>query len=188
MDNLAGAGGAGMILGADVSLRAALEQCARVSHRYAVQCRRPDGSIRWEDWIENLVVTEGRNYYLNAGLKGVAQISSWFVGLTAASPTVAAGDTLASHAGWTEFSAYTEAARQALTLGTVAAGSVDNSANKATFSINANGSSIGGLFIASASTGTAGTLLGAGAFTGGNKPADDGDTLSVTATLSLTSS
>ncbi|WP_156815529.1 hypothetical protein [Pseudanabaena sp. PCC 6802] len=102
----------------------------------------------------------------------------------ASAPTYAAGDTLASHAGWTELApgtAYT-GNRQALTLGTVAAGSVDNSASKAVFPILAN-NTVAGAFICTAATGTSGILYGEGNFTGGNRSVVNGDTLNVTITL-----
>ena len=89
-----------------------------------------------------------------------------------------------------EFVSYDEVNRQALTLGTVSAQSVDNSANKAAFTISADASSIGGAFICTDNTksGTSGILYGIGAFDGGNKAADDDDTLNVTATLSASAS
>ena len=62
--------------------------------------------------------------------------------------------------------------------------SITNSANKASFSINADSQTAGGAFLASVATGTSGTLLCCAAFTGGNKSVDDGDTLEVTYTVS----
>jgi hypothetical protein len=67
---------------------------------------------------------------------------------------------------------------------------VNNSASKARFTVNANGTVIGGAFVATNSTkgGTSGTLYGGGAFSAGNKTIDNGDTLDVTITLSATAS
>lgn len=140
----------------------------------------------WEDDVHNLVVTEGRNHYLDVEFKSATQITSWYVGLTQGSPSVAAADTLASHGGWVEETSYT-GTRKALTLGTISAGSVDNSASKASFAINGT-VTLGGAFVCSATSGTSGTLHGGGAFTGGNRSALSGDTLDVTVTLSITSS
>jgi hypothetical protein len=105
------------------------------------------------------------------------------VGLMDATPTVAAGDTMGSHAGWTEADEYSEANRQAFTPGSVASQSVDNSASKATFSINAT-VTVGGAFLTSSNTknGTTGTLFAGGAFSGGNRALINGDTLRVQAT------
>lgn len=139
--------------------------------------------LRWVEEFDNLVVTEGLNDSLDKHLKGSAYTAAWYVGLTAGSPSFAAGDVMSSHAGWTESTAYSNATRPALTLGTVSGGSVDNSASKAVFNINGT-ATIGGAFVVANSTkgGTTGTLYGGGAFTGGNRSVVSGDTLNVTIT------
>lgn len=57
---------------------------------------------------------------------------------------------------------------------------------KQTYHINAS-TTVYGAFLASVNTGTFGTLLGAGDFSA-SKAVDNGDTLNVTVTCSLTSS
>ena len=144
------------------------------------------GVIKWETEIENLVVTAGLNYLIGVALASTTQITTWYLGLTGNSPTVAGGDTAASHGGWTEVTAYSQANRVTWTPGAVSGGSVNNSGSVANFSINADGTQIGGAFLISQNTkgGTTGTLYAAGAFTGGNKTLSNGDTLAVTATYS----
>lgn len=142
--------------------------------------------LLWEDEVENLVVTEGRNHFLNTEFKSGSQVTTWYGGLTAGSPTVAAGDTLASHGGWTEVTAYS-GSRPAITFGTVSSGSVDNSASKSSFAINGT-ATVGGGFVCSVASGTSGTLHGGAAFTNGNRSVLSGDTLDVTYTISITSS
>lgn len=139
---------------------------------------------KWIEEFDNLVVNAGLNDSLDKHLKGSAYTAAWYVGLMSGTPTVAAGDTMASHAGWTEVTAYDEATRQTLTLGAVAAQSVDNAASKANFTISANSTTIGGAFLTTVNTkgGTTGTLYGGGAFSAGNKVLDDNDTLAVTVT------
>ena len=160
------------------------------STHYDIECRDKFGNLKWIDEIDNLVVTAGLNDSLDKHLKGSTYTAAWYVGLTDGTPTVAAGDTMASHAGWTEVVAYDEAVRQALTLGSVAAGSVDNSASKAVFTCSTDATTIGGAFIASVSTkeGATGVLYGAGAFTGGDKTIGDGDTLTITVTCTAAAS
>lgn len=161
----------------------------KLSTHYRIECRdKTTGEVRWVEEFDNLVVTEGLNDNLDKYLKGSAYTAAHYVGLTAGTPTFAAADTMASHAGWTEVTAYDEAARQTLTLGAVAAGSVNNSAAKATFTISVNGTVIGGAFVTTNNTkaGTTGVLYGGGAFTGGNKTLSDNDVLSVTITLTAT--
>lgn len=161
-----------------------MEAIVKISQNYHVDCFAPDGTLKWSDDIENLVVTEGRNKYLDAALKTGLASPAWYVGLKGTG-TVVAGDTLASHAGWSEINPYT-GDRPAWTPGTIASGSVDNSASKASFSITGT-STVYGCFLASAASGTTGTLLGAGDF-GTPKAVESGDTLSVTVTCSMTAS
>jgi len=163
---------------------------AGISHTYLVECFGPDGVLKWADTIHNLVTTEGLNKYLDACLKTGLASPAWYVSLVKAKTTgYAAGDTLASHGGWTEGAPGTDwtGNRIAFTPGTIANGSVDNSGAKATFPILGT-LTISGALLASAATGTSGTLLGVGDFTGGSKAVAAGDTLTVTVTASLTAS
>ena len=139
----------------------------------------------WAAGFQNLVTTAGFNDSLDKHFKGSSYTAAWYVGLTASSPTFAAGDTSSSHGGWTELTAYSESVRQTLTLGTASGGSIDNSASKAAFTINANSTTIGGAFLITVSTksGTTGVLYGGGALSVGNKTLDNGDVLNVTLTL-----
>lgn len=150
---------------------------------YDVECRDAGGNLKWKEHKHNLVVDVGLNDSLDKHFKGSAYTAAWYVGLTTASNTFAAGDTMASHVGWTESTVYSNATRPALTLGTVAAKSVDNSASKAIFTINAGGT-VGGSFIATDSTkgGSTGTIYGGAAF-GANRTVASGDTITVTVTL-----
>lgn len=156
--------------------------------KWRLQVVGPDGKIQDEREWENLVTTEGKNYLLATGLDNSAsQITAWYVLPISGTPTAAAGDTMASHAGWTEVTAYSQSTRVAWTGGTVASGSVDNSGSVAAFTINADGTTVGGAALASVSTksGTTGTLYAVGAFSGGNLTLSNGSTLNITATFSL---
>lgn len=154
--------------------------------RWAIECYdRLTGQLKWEEVIENLVVNAGLNHILSACLAAGTQITSWYVGLTASSPTAAAADTMSSHGGWTEVhSTYDEATRPAWTAGSVSSQSVSNTASKAQFTINGS-VTVGGAFLTSNSTknGTTGTLFSIGAFSGGNRALVATDVLNVTATF-----
>jgi len=152
---------------------------------YHIECHDKFGKLKWEEKMSNLVPTAGLNEILDKFWKGSGYTASFFVGLIDGTPTVALADTMASNAGWDEVTDYDEATRQALTLGTVAAASVDNSASKATFTIDTDSTTIGGALICTNNTkgGTSGVLLSAAAFTGGDKSADDDDVLNVTVTI-----
>jgi hypothetical protein len=166
-----------------------LAHTVTIEHHYHVECRDKDGNLKWEEEFTNLVVTTGLNKYLDATLKTGLASPSWFVGLITgpgAGNTYVIADTMTSHAGWAESSAYSNATRPAFTPGAIAAGSVDNSAAKASFTINAT-ATIAGSFMADNSTkgGSTGTLLGEGNFTGGDRAVVNGDTLNVTITATI---
>ena len=156
-----------------------------VEGHWTFTARDPQGNIKWQEEIKNIVVNAGLDYLLDIGLSGGAQITTWYLGLTDGTPTVAAGDTMSSHAGWAEVEAYDEASRVTWSDGGVSGQSVSNSASPATFTIDTNSTTIGGAFLTSVSTkgGTTGTLYAAAAFTLGDKTLDDNDTLDVTATF-----
>lgn len=160
-----------------------------MSSIYTFECYDKDGNLKWRDENHNTVVNVGLDDVLDKYFKGSTYTAAFYVGLTDGTPTVAAGDTMSSHAGWAEVTAYTEGARQTLTLGSVSSQSVSNTASKATFSINANTTVIGGAFLCTNSTkgGTSGTLYGAAALSAGDKSLDSGDTLQVTVTLTAAS-
>ena len=154
----------------------------QIVERFALRIDREE---LFRDRFQNLVVNTGLDYLLDSGLSAGTQITSWFLLLMDGTPTVAAGDTMASHAGWAEVTAYDEAARQAWSDGGVSGQSVDNSGSPAQFTISTNGTTIGGAGLTSSSTkgGSTGTLYAGGAFSAGDKSLDDNDTLDVTATF-----
>jgi len=151
-----------------------------------IKCFDSEGNLKWDVTKKNLVVTEGLNHVLSSTFDGATQITAWYVGLKNAG-SVAAGDTMASHAGWTENVDYSQAARPTLTLGTAAAGSIDNTASKSVYSINGT-ATIAGAFITSDNTksGTTGTIYGAVDFSSA-RSVISGDTLEVTVTLTAAS-
>lgn len=166
-----------------------VHQGARINHHFKLEAFDRDGNLKWVEEFDNLVVNTGLDDYLDKYYKGSAYTAAHYVGLADGTPSFAAGDTMASHAGWTEITAYSEANRQTYSPGTVSGQSVDNSASKAVFSINGS-TTIGGAFLSTDNTkgGSTGTLVGGNAFTGGDRSLGNGDTLNVTVTASLTSS
>ena len=153
---------------------------------WTIECYDSEGKLKWGETKKNLVTTEGLNHVLSSTLDGGTQITAWYVGLKGTG-SAAAGDTMASHAGWTEDQNYSQSVRQTLTLGTASAGSIDNTASKATYSINAT-ATIAGAFITSDNTkgGTSGTLYGVVDFAS-SRSVISGDTLEVTVTLTAAS-
>lgn len=150
---------------------------------YRFECLDSNGKVKWIEEIENLVTNEGLNDLLSKYFKGSSYTAAWYLGLKGAG-SAASGDTLASHAGWTEVSAYS-GNRQAVTLGSVSGQSVSNSGAVNAFSINGTATAAGG-FLCSAASGTSGILYGVADF-GTSRSVISGDTLNVTVTLTSAS-
>lgn len=190
---------------------AGIAEQAQAEGYYTVQCFGPDGKLKWEDDIHNVVCTEGKNSALQNFLKGSAFTQSVFMGLIEStgygfagangsgvaatnligSLTAAGGASPAN--GWNEAPSSLCASRGTPSFGTPAAGSVSLS-TALNFSIVAAGT-IKGVFLAvknAAGTAavatvgsTAGALYSAGLFSGGDKVVGNGDTLAVSYTASL---
>lgn len=175
--------------GVSLLMRAGIVEEKRMAVHYHVECFGSDGKLKWEDRFHNLVVDEGLDDSLDKHLKGSSYTATFFVGLTDGAPTPAAGDDMTTHGGWAEATPYSEGVRETLTLGSVTAQSVDNSASKASFSIN-TGDTVGGAFVTTDNTkgGSSGILYGIGAFTGGDRIVANNDTLNVTVTLTAAAS
>jgi len=165
---------------------------AQATGMFEIKCHDKDGNLKWEAQSKNLVVNVGLQYMAGSALTSVAQITTWYIGLygAGASNTPAAGDTMSSHAGWTEVVAYSNATRVAATFATATTANpsvVTNTASPATFNINGT-TTVGGAFLTSGSakSGTAGTLFSAADFgSPGDRSVVNSDTLSVTYTFSL---
>lgn len=116
----------------------------------------------------NMVVKQGRNYVLNACIRGASQISTWYIALYA--NNVAPVDTLtASNFDSTqnEFTNYTEATRQAYTTdGASTDAKLVNQAAPAVFTFSTGGGTVYGAALVSVATkeSTSGTLFSVGAF------------------------
>ena len=118
--------------------------------RFDIECIGADGKVKWTDSAPNLVVNAGLAYMAGSALTSVAQITTWYLGLygAGASNNPAAGDTMASHAGWTEVVPYSNSTRVAVTFATATTANpsvATNSASPAAFTINAT-STVGELF------------------------------------------
>lgn len=164
---------------------------AKAGGVYKIQCVGADGTVKWEDEMHNLVVNQGLQSMVSVYLDGATQITTWYIGLITgpgSGTTIAAGDTLASHAGWTEFTNYS-GNRKTATFGTATTADpsvIDNTASAASFSITSTGGTVAGAFLCSVDTGTSGTLFSASDFQSpGDRVVVSGDTLNVSYTFSL---
>jgi hypothetical protein len=158
---------------------------------FHVQCLDKDGNVKWEDQMHNLVVNEGLQNMNTQYFKGAAYDAAFFLGLITgpgSGTTYAAADTLASHAGWTEYTDYS-GARKAVTFGTATTADpsvISNSASPSSFTISGAGGVVAGAFLCTVSSGTSGVLFSEADFQSpGDRTVVAGDTLNVTYTFSL---
>ena len=178
-------------VGASVLLGNSTISAAGGAGVFTIQCFDKDSKLKWEEKNPNLVVNQGLKDMNDKYFTGVVYSAVWYLGLVTgpgSGTTIATGDTLASHAGWTEYTDYT-GARKAVVFGaaTLADPSViDNTASPSAFSITAPGGTVAGAFLTSVPTGTSGILFSASDFQApGDRAVVAGDTLNVTYTFSL---
>lgn len=165
---------------------------AKAGGVFTVECRDAEGNLKWEEKLPNLVVNQGLQDMNAKYFTGSGYSATWYIGLygAAASNNPAAGDTAASHAGWTEIVPYSNATRPTCVFGaptTADPSVINNSASPAAFSINAT-ATVGGAFLISNNTksGTTGILFSASDFAApGDRTVASGDTLNVTYSFSL---
>lgn len=153
------------------------EELSAPHFRYEVECFDSEGNLKWREDITNLVTTVGKNDLLDKYFKGSAYTAAWYLGLKGPG-TAVVGDTLASHAGWSEVNPYS-GNRPAIAFGTTSAGS--NTATTNTYTITGT-ATVAGAFVANANSGTSGILYSAGDFSVA-RGVGAGDTLNATLTV-----
>ena len=153
---------------------------------FVCECVGADGEVKWTEEFDNVVTTAGKQLHLDV-MFGATAKASWFVLLKGAG-TAAAGDTLATHAGWTELvpgTAYT-GNRPAITFGAATVfsttGAQVTNGTAVSFAILVNSTVIAGAGVATVATGTSGTLYNIGDFAS-SRTMGAGDTLNVTIVL-----
>ena len=163
-----------------------MNQRANLAGRFVVEHRDCDDTLKAIYEFPNGIVDVGMNHILDTQFTGSAQVGTWYIGLVDNSgwSAFADADTLSSHAGWVEFTNYTESNRVTWDEDAAATRAISNSTT-ADFSINATGN-LKGIFVSSnnvKSTGNTGTLWSTAAFSSVVATAN-GDTLKVTYTVS----
>lgn len=166
--------GAGLIAGAAYS-----DGINAPRFTYEVECVGSDGKVKWTETFHNLVTTAGKTDIVDKYFKGSGYTAAWYLGLAGAG-TKAVGDTLASHAGWSELTPYS-GNRSAITFGTTSAGS--NTATAVSFAITGT-ATVAGAMVASVASGTSGVLYSVGDFSA-SRSVLSGDTLNVTVTQTI---
>jgi hypothetical protein len=157
---------------------------------FTVTCVDKDGHEKWVDIAPNLVVNTGLQSMNTQFFTGATYTAAWYIGLvngTSATTTFSGGDTLDTHAGWTENADYV-GNRKAASFGAATLAdpsNINNSASAASFTMNAN-ATIAGAFLANVATGTSGLLFSAADFQApGDRTVVSGDVLNITYSFNL---
>lgn len=144
------------------------------------------GNLKNEYNFNNDIVNVGKTDILGVYFRSATQTATanWFMGLISNSgySALAATDTMASHAGWTEFTSYTQANRVGWAPDAAASQSITNS-TPVQFDVNGTGT-VKGIFICNNSTksGTTGTLWATALFSA-DVPVTANDQFKVTYTV-----
>ena len=127
--------------------------------------------VHWKNGADmrvdnNTFTTEGLNYLFSVGMKAGTAATAFYVAPFTGNVTPAATLTAATFTSvLTEATAYSESARPAYTMGSVASGSVNNSASRAEITANATVSIWGaGILSVSTKSSTSGTCIAAAKF------------------------
>ena len=182
---------------ASISSLTGMGEVCQAEGVYTFKCFEYEGGpLLWEDTVHNVVATVGKNLMLQTALtgSGYTVVGPYMGMISSVSYTTgpAAGDTMASHGGWTEAgttNAPTFAARIAPSFGTASAGAISTSA-AVSFTMTGAGTLKGAFIVYGTGAvttilNTSGTLLSAGLFTGGDQPVNSGNVVQVTYSLSL---
>lgn len=181
---------------ASVIRGAGLGEGAVAHGRYEIECIGADGKLKWREIIENVVATVGKNLALDTFLAGAAYtVTGPFMGLISSTSFtgVAAGDTMASHAGWLEAggtTAPTYSGNRKTAAWSAAASGAKALSAALSFAITSSGT-VKGAFLCYGSgavntkDNTGGILWSAGTFTTGDKAVVNGDTLNCNYSSSL---
>lgn len=148
--------------------------------------------VNGQDYREdkNLIPTQGLNHILTIVVANGTQVTTWYIAPFSGNVTVLATWTAANFtSNSTEFTNYDESTRVQYQEGTASSGSINNSSNKAAFTIASGGGTVWGAGMLSVSTksATTGTLLSAAKFSSARTLVED-DVINIQYTLTLTSS
>ncbi len=163
---------------------------------FTIECRDKNNELKWSDTFNNLVTTVGKNLALDTYLAGIAYtVTGPFMGLISSVgySAIAAANTMASHAGWTEAgnaNAPTYSGTRKTAVWSAASSGTKVLSSALTFNITSTGT-VKGCFIVFGTGAvntiddTNGVLYSAGLFTGGDRAVVNTDTLNISYTASL---
>lgn len=157
---------------------------------FTAECRDSNGNLKWTDIFQNTVVTVGKNLALDTFLAGSAYtVVGPFMGLisSVSYSAISAADTMSLHAGWLEAGnahAPTYTSPRKTCVWSAASGGSKSLSPALSFAMTSSGT-VRGAFLTygtgavSTIDNTAGILLSAGLFSGGDRVVDNGDALNI---------
>lgn len=176
-------------------IEGSLELKRNLAHGFMVgsvwdfECYDKDGNLKWEEKNRpNIVTHEGLDFLLNVMFHETAAIATWYIAPVETDTAAAATMTYAVPA-YTESTAYTEANRQAFNEAAASSQAITNSANKATFTINATKTFYGACLVGGGTGGsTKGDTAGGGTLFcyskfSSSKAVESADTFKITVTI-----
>ena len=180
------------LVGGSLAKAGSADNKLRAGGIFTVTCRDKSGNLKWQSKSHNLVVNVGLADMNTKYFKGSGYTAAWYIGIygPASTNNPSSSDTMASHAGWTEVTAYSNLTRPLAVFGAATTADpsvIANSASPAQFLITAS-ANVGGAFLTTGDLpgGSSGILFSASDFQApGDRVVQNGDTLNVTYTFSL---
>lgn len=187
MDVIRGGKNLGGQFVAQVERNARIVQRALIWSMWDVEHWRK-GQLLSAERVHNIVTNEGLDAFLNIMFHAATQLTTWYVLIFESDTAPAAGTTYATPV-FTESTAYDEATRPEFEEAAASGQSMDNSANKADFTMNATKTIYGAALVGGGTDADTkgdaageGTMYCAAKFSA-SKAVEDDDILHVTVTL-----
>jgi hypothetical protein len=153
---------------------------------WVAEAHDKDGKFLWRDEYKNIVFDAAIADLLDVYFRDGVKKPVWYVGLINSPATLLAGDTAASHPGWSENGNYTNTTRRVVNFSPVINKQINSVGNKAVFTLTGAGGNIFGTFLASneVKNSTAGILYAAAPFATGSKNLTATDVLTISVVIS----
>jgi hypothetical protein len=145
-------------------------------NRFVVRILR-EGREVFSQEFSNAITDEGKNTLLETVFNAGTQYATWYCGIIKSYTVLSTSDTMASHAGWIEYTAVDEATRQEWDTSAAADEAIQNDPGAyIAYNINdATAPTLAGIFITTENTlgGTTGVLWSTGTFSSPPTVADN---------------
>lgn len=115
--------------------------------RWNFECYDAQGHLKWAEYDRpNIMTHEGLNFILDVMFHGTTNVTKWYIAIVESDTTAAATMTYATPV-FTECTAYTGGARPEFVEAAASSEAITNSANKASYTMNAAKTIYGGALV-----------------------------------------